>query len=174
MTGRPGNEYFWISHQISGLLTPLTPLGVHPQSFETYMSDSFYCGITTCPPSRISDLLTALIVKLFLCLFFPHIELSALRPTGRSQIWCQIRVMHVSYPSASPKILDYPPLICTLIGKSRAPCKIYPIFSGWQKHLRFFRAWDSFFSDLPYETQLFSQVATLENLRCFCHPEKIG
>ena len=32
----------------------------------------------------------------------------------------------------------------------------------------------AFFSDLPYDTQLFSQVATLENLRCFCHPEKIG
>ena len=31
LDGRPGNEYFWISHKISGLLTPLTPLGVHPQ-----------------------------------------------------------------------------------------------------------------------------------------------
>ena len=35
LDGRPGNEYFWISHKISGLLTPLTPLGVHPQLFKT-------------------------------------------------------------------------------------------------------------------------------------------
>ena len=32
-----------------------------------------------------------------------------------------------------------PRLIRTLIRKSQAPCKIYPIFSGWQKHLRFSR-----------------------------------
>ena len=35
LDGRPGNDYFWISHKISGLLTSLTPLGVHPQWFET-------------------------------------------------------------------------------------------------------------------------------------------
>ena len=35
LDGRPGNEYFWISHKISGHLTPMTPLGVHPQWFET-------------------------------------------------------------------------------------------------------------------------------------------
>ena len=35
LDGRPGNEYFWISHKIFGHLTPLTPLGVHPQWFET-------------------------------------------------------------------------------------------------------------------------------------------
>ena len=29
LDGRPGNEYFWISHKISDLLTPLTPLGTH-------------------------------------------------------------------------------------------------------------------------------------------------
>ena len=34
LDGWPGNEYFWISHKISGLLTPLTPLGVHPQLFK--------------------------------------------------------------------------------------------------------------------------------------------
>ena len=33
----------------------------------------------------------------------------------------------------------FPCLICTLIRKSQAPCKMYPIFSGWQKHLRFSR-----------------------------------
>ena len=31
LDGRPGNEYFRISHKISGHLTPMTPLGVHPQ-----------------------------------------------------------------------------------------------------------------------------------------------
>ena len=35
LDGRPGNEYFLISHKISGLLTPLTLLGVHPQLFKT-------------------------------------------------------------------------------------------------------------------------------------------
>ena len=35
LDGRPGNEYFWISHKISGHLTPMTPLDVHPQWFET-------------------------------------------------------------------------------------------------------------------------------------------
>ena len=35
LDGRPGNEYFWICHKISGHLTPMTPLGVHPQWFET-------------------------------------------------------------------------------------------------------------------------------------------
>ena len=52
------------------------------------------------------------------------------------------------------------PLICTLIRKSQASCNIYPIFSGWQKHLRFFRAWHPFFSDLPYETQLLLRFPT--------------
>ena len=31
LDGRPGNEYFQISHKICDLLTPLTPLGMHPQ-----------------------------------------------------------------------------------------------------------------------------------------------
>ena len=35
LDGRPGNEYFWIFHKISGLLTPPTPLSVYPQWFET-------------------------------------------------------------------------------------------------------------------------------------------
>ena len=35
LDGWPGNEYFWISHNISGHLTPMTPLGVHPQWFES-------------------------------------------------------------------------------------------------------------------------------------------
>ena len=45
----------------------------------------------------------------------------------------------------------------------RVPCKIYPIFSGWQKHLRFSRAWHPFFSDLPYETQLFLRLPPWKN-----------
>ena len=32
LDGCPGNEYFLISHKMSDLLTPLTPLGVRPQS----------------------------------------------------------------------------------------------------------------------------------------------
>ena len=35
LDGWPGNEYFWISHKISGHLTTKTPLGVHPQWFKT-------------------------------------------------------------------------------------------------------------------------------------------
>ena len=35
LDGRPGNEYFWISHKIFGHLIPMPPLGVHPQWFET-------------------------------------------------------------------------------------------------------------------------------------------
>ena len=35
LDGRPGNEYFWIAHKVSDLLTPLTPLGLHPQWFKT-------------------------------------------------------------------------------------------------------------------------------------------
>ena len=31
LDGQPDNEYFGISHKISGLLTPQTPLGVHLQ-----------------------------------------------------------------------------------------------------------------------------------------------
>ena len=38
---QPGNEYFQISHKISDLLTPLTPLGVHPQWFETTVWNRF-------------------------------------------------------------------------------------------------------------------------------------
>ena len=38
-----GNEYFWISHKISDLLTPL---GVRPQWFETDLSHSSYSAIT--------------------------------------------------------------------------------------------------------------------------------
>ena len=45
LDGRPGNEYFWISHKISGLLTPLTPLGVRPQWFETDLSRSSYSAM---------------------------------------------------------------------------------------------------------------------------------
>jgi hypothetical protein len=42
LDGRPGNEYFWILHKICDLLTPLTPLGVRPQWFETDLSHSSY------------------------------------------------------------------------------------------------------------------------------------
>ena len=42
LDGRPGNEHFWISHKISDLLTPLTPLGVHLQWFETDLSYTSY------------------------------------------------------------------------------------------------------------------------------------
>ena len=46
LDGRPGNEYFWITHKISDLLTPLTPLGVRPQWFETDLSHSSYSDMT--------------------------------------------------------------------------------------------------------------------------------
>ena len=49
LDGRPGNEYFLISNKISDLLTPLAPLGVRPQWFETDLSHSSYSarGIVT-------------------------------------------------------------------------------------------------------------------------------
>ena len=50
LDGRPGNEYFWFSLKLSGLLTLLTPLGVHPQCLlkmksETSWSDSSQCDV---------------------------------------------------------------------------------------------------------------------------------
>ena len=45
LDGRPGNEYFKICHKIFGLLTPLTPIGVRPQWFETDLSHSSYSGV---------------------------------------------------------------------------------------------------------------------------------
>ena len=52
LEGRPGNEYFWISHKISGLLTPLTPMGVYPQwllkmKSETESSNSSQCAFSS-------------------------------------------------------------------------------------------------------------------------------
>ena len=41
LNGRPGNEYFWLLHKISGLLTPL---GVRLQWFKTDLSHSSYSG----------------------------------------------------------------------------------------------------------------------------------
>ena len=57
----------------------------------------------------------------------------------------------------------FPSLICTLIRKSQAPCKIY-LFQGGKststkKHLTFSRAWHPFFSDLSFEIQLFHRLA---------------
>ena len=50
LDGRPGNEYFWISHKISDLLTPLRPLDLYPQCLlkmksEIDWSNSSQCGI---------------------------------------------------------------------------------------------------------------------------------
>ena len=46
-----------------------------------------------------------------------------------------------------------PCLLCLI-----CPEKSTLFFSGWQKHLRFSRTWHPFFSDLPYETQLFLRL----------------
>ena len=48
MDGRPGNEYFQISHNISDLLTPLTPLGVHTQWFETAVWNRYEWFLLQC------------------------------------------------------------------------------------------------------------------------------
>ena len=50
LDGRPGNEYFWISHKISDLLTPLRPLDLYPQCLlkmksETDWSNSSQCAL---------------------------------------------------------------------------------------------------------------------------------
>ena len=54
------------------------------------------------------------------------------------------------------------------------PVKSTLFFSGCQKHLRFSRAWHPFFFWFTISNPDFSQVATLGNLRWFCHPEKNG
>ena len=48
LDGRPGNEYFWISHKISGPLTPLTPLGVHPQCLLKMQSETDWSNSSQC------------------------------------------------------------------------------------------------------------------------------
>ena len=48
LDGRPGNEYFWIYHKISGLLKPQTPLGVHPQWFETTVWNRYEWFLLLC------------------------------------------------------------------------------------------------------------------------------
>ena len=54
----------------------------------------------------------------------------------------------------------------------RVPCKIYPIFSGWRKHLRFCRVatWEK--AGFHKVNQEKNVCHALKNLRCFCHPEK--
>ena len=52
LNGRPGNEYFIISHKISGLLTPLR---VHPQWFETDLRHSSYIAIKGCAMIDLID-----------------------------------------------------------------------------------------------------------------------
>jgi len=49
LDGRPGNEYCWISHWISDLLTPLTPLGVYPQWFKTTVWNRYKRFLLLCP-----------------------------------------------------------------------------------------------------------------------------
>ena len=65
LDGRPSNEYLWISHKISGLLTTL---GVHPQWFETTVWNRFerflllryiihfspFDKVSNCAPSSIA------------------------------------------------------------------------------------------------------------------------
>ena len=45
LDGRPGNEYFWISHKISGLLTPLTPLDLYPQCLLKIKSETDWSNV---------------------------------------------------------------------------------------------------------------------------------
>ena len=55
------------------------------------------------------------------------------------------------------------------------PFNLHPekwFFSGCQKHLSFSRAWHPFVFCFTLWNPAFSQVSTLENLRCFCHHEK--
>ena len=53
LDGWPGNEYFWISHKISGPLTPLTPLGVHPQCLLKMQSETDWSNYSQCAPVSI-------------------------------------------------------------------------------------------------------------------------
>ena len=52
------------------------------------------------------------------------------------------------------------------------PVKSTPFFSGWQKHLRFSRVttWEK--AGFHKVNQKKNGCHALENLRCFCHPEK--
>ena len=61
LDGRPGNEYFWISYKIFGLLKPLTLLGVHPQQFETTFWKIWVISPTVAHPSGFLNLPTALL-----------------------------------------------------------------------------------------------------------------
>ena len=68
--------------------------------------------------------------------------------------------------------LFVPRLICTLIRKFQASCKIYPIFSGWQKHLIFSRVATWKKAGFHKVNRKKNECHALENLRCFCHPDK--
>ena len=48
LDGRPGNEYFWISHKIFGLLTPLTPLDMYPQCLLKIKSETDWSNSSQC------------------------------------------------------------------------------------------------------------------------------
>ena len=56
-----------------------------------------------------------------------------------------------------------------LFGGYSVKCTL--LFSGRQKHLIFFRAWRPFFYLMKQKK---IGCHALKNLRCFCHPEKIG
>ena len=99
-----------------------------------------HCGIfVSCELESFSSKLRAFI-------FYGHLKV---KKNARRKLCC----LQFSKRTTKKNYI-IPCLICTLIRKSQAPCKIYPIFSEWQKYLRFSRAWHPFFSDLPYETQL--------------------
>jgi hypothetical protein len=57
LDGQPGNEYFLIPHKISGLLTPLAPLGVRLQWFERDLSHSFHSCMNSYKNYNTSNLL---------------------------------------------------------------------------------------------------------------------
>ena len=73
LEGRPGNEYFWISHKISGLLTPLTPMGVYPQWLLKMKSETESSNSSQCDAVRLRGLVDLVDLVLSCGLFFMNL-----------------------------------------------------------------------------------------------------
>ena len=74
LDGRPSNEYFWISHKISGLLTPLTPLDVHPQWFKTTVWNRYKGFLLLCSSVQPSQVQSSPIIHYIITCHSEHLH----------------------------------------------------------------------------------------------------